>query len=160
MMFLSFVVLLLSVASTSSNDDMIEELDTLRRKVRLMDVVQAQMEEKGRQLTVKLDLTERELRKKSEELEHLEEIMLIGGGGTGKNSGKEGSGKEGSGDGSDGGGSGGIDGPRDKSKIIRDLQGKVGSLNLKLGIANSQLDKCKSQLKTELNGSEPAETSE
>ena len=101
--------ILLVVGVVSSNDtgyegECLEEVVTLRRKVRLMETLHKQMEEKGKRLTLEHELLERDLQKKTEEVEELREAMRqaeeelpLSSAGT------------------------------DKEKV-RDLQGKVGAL--------------------------------
>ena len=133
--------ILLVVGVVSSNDtgyegECLEEVVTLRRKVRLMETLHKQMEEKGKRLTLEHELLERDLQKKTEEVEELREAMRqaeeelpLSSAGT------------------------------DKEKV-RDLQGKVGALQLKVGMVSTQLERCSTQVKILLNGTEPEETPE
>ena len=116
-------LLLLALSSGSGNEgsvsgDTLDELVALRRRVKLMTVMHNQMEEKGKKLTMEHELTTRALEKKTQEVEQLKELM---GGGSG---------------GSSSGGSA----PSEKSKMS-ELQGKVGALQLKIGMMSSQLEK-------------------
>ena len=75
-LFLTLLLLILSTGSSKDeavSGDTLEELLALRRKVKLMTVIQSKMEEKGKQLTVEHELTTRALERKTEEVEQLKE---------------------------------------------------------------------------------------